>query len=87
MEEMRGAQKEVDFRRHLEGSPPKLDLGQGWGNVEISSIGRPGISNLESLLLHGNTNFENKYWTGKKKGKKESLSAYGTKGKSDFGQT
>lgn len=31
--------------------------------------------------------FENKYWTGKKKGKKSSLSAYGTKRKSDFGKT
>ena len=33
--------------------------------------------------------FENKYWTGKKKGEKgkSSLSAYGTKRKSDFGKT
>lgn len=37
MEEVRGARKEVDLRCHLEGSPPKLDFGQGWGNAEMSS--------------------------------------------------
>jgi hypothetical protein len=37
MEEVRGARKEVDLRCHPEGSPPKLDFGQGWGKAEISS--------------------------------------------------
>jgi len=35
MEEVRGARKEVDLRCHLEGSPPKLDFGQGWGNADF----------------------------------------------------
>ena len=35
MEEVRGARKEVDLRCYLEGSPPKLDFGQGWGNADF----------------------------------------------------
>jgi len=54
MEEVRGAQKEVDFRRHLEGSPPKLDFGQGWGNVENEFMPRRSIwkgSFVDAFLL------------------------------------
>lgn len=51
MEEVRGAQKEVDFRRHLEGSPPKLNLRQGWGNVEMSSC-HDDLYGREVLLMH-----------------------------------
>jgi hypothetical protein len=51
MEEVRGAQKEVDLRRHLEGSPPKLDFGQGWGNAEMSSC-HDDLYGRAVLLMH-----------------------------------
>jgi hypothetical protein len=51
MEEVRGARKEVDLRCHLEGSPPKLDFGQGWGKEEMSSC-HDDPSGKAVLLMH-----------------------------------
>ena len=51
MEEVRGARKEVDLRCYLEGSPPKLDFGQGWGKEEMSSC-HDDLYGRAVLLMH-----------------------------------
>ena len=47
----RGARKEVDLRCQLEGSPPKLDFGQWWGNAEMSSC-HDDLYGRAVLLMH-----------------------------------
>ena len=53
MEEVRGARKEVDLRFHLEGSPPKLDFGQGRNrSEEILSSCHDDLYGRGVLLMH-----------------------------------